>query len=241
MMIVEGLYKSYEGRPVLEEIHFPIEKGEFIALLGKSGSGKSTLFRCLTLQEAWEKGTLNVNGRKISGLVGPVEKGLRQKWAFIQQKPSLIGRRTALENVVAGRLPHIPLWRLATGRLPSIEKDRAMEALKRLGLGDLAHQRADRLSGGEQQRVAIARAWVQGAEWIIADEPISSLDPQAAERVMMDLSSLTEEGVTVLCSLHQVEWAEAYATRILALAHGKMVLDIPGRELSAEEKVLIYC
>ena len=116
-----------------------------------------------------------------------------------------------------------------------------MSALERVGLKHKAYERADQLSGGEQQRVAIARALVQEAKLIFADEPVSSLDPESAKRVMLDLQAICKsENITVLCSLHQVELAEKYASRILGLAKGKIVLDTLGGPLSDENKKSIY-
>ena len=242
MLEVSGLEKQFKrNNKVLSDVSFTVEQGEFVALLGLSGSGKSTLFRCLTLLEAWDKGTFTYNNKNVLALSKKEQRVLRRQWAYIKQKVSLIKRRTAIENVLAGRLNHTSLGRVILNSFTKEDHKQAMSALERVGLKHKAYERADQLSGGEQQRVAIARALVQEAKLIFADEPVSSLDPESAKQVMLDLQAICKsENITVLCSLHQVELAEKYASRILGLAKGKVVLDTLGGPLSDENKKSIY-
>ena len=220
---------------------FTIEQGEFVALLGLSGSGKSTLFRCLTLLEDWDEGNYIYNNKNILPLSKKRKRLIRRDWAYIKQKVSLIKRRTALENVLAGRLNQTSFWRVVVNQFSKEDVEKSLAALERVGLKHKAYERADQLSGGEQQRVAIARALVQGAKVIFADEPVSSLDPESAKQVMNHLQSVSKsENITVICSLHQVDLAEKYASRILGLAKGEIVVDISDGSLQDEEKKKIY-
>jgi phosphonate transport system ATP-binding protein len=138
-----------------------------------------------------------------------------------------------LTNVCLGLLGQIPSWRGSLGRFSTVERRRAMQALARVGIAEHALKRGAALSGGQQQRAAIARTLVQGAQVLIADEPIASLDPKAARRVMDILAELNrQDGITVLVSLHQVDYALAYCPRTIALREGRIVYDGPSRALT---------
>ena len=242
MLEVSNLVKEFKSsNRVLSGVSFTIQQGEFVALLGLSGSGKSTIFRCLTMLEDWDEGSYIYNNKDILPLPKKRKKLLRRDWAYIKQKVSLIKRRTALENVLAGRLNQTSFWRVVVNQFSKEDVEKSLAALERVGLKHKAYERADQLSGGEQQRVAIARALVQGAKVIFADEPVSSLDPESAKQVMNHLQSVSKsENITVICSLHQVDLAEKYASRILGLAKGEIVVDISNRLLQDEEKKRIY-
>lgn len=242
MLEVSHLTKQFNSQEkVLSEVSFTIEQGEFVALLGLSGSGKSTLFRCLTLLEDWDDGSYIYNKENILSLTKRRRRHARQEWAYIKQKVSLIKRRTALENVLAGRMNQTSFLRIVANAFSKGDIEKALAALERVGLKHKAYERADNLSGGEQQRVAIARALVQGAKMIFADEPVSSLDPESAKQVMNHLQSISEvENITVICSLHQVDLAEKYAARILGLAKGEIVVDMVDDKLTDEDKKKIY-
>jgi len=242
MLVVDRLTKRYDRQAgVLDGVSFSVNKGEFVVLLGSSGCGKSTLFRCLTLMEQWDEGEIIYDGCCLRTIEKKQKCKIRSHWAFIQQQPSLIQRRTALENVLAGRLNNTGLLRVMSGLFSEKDKQEAEFALEKVGLSHRINARADTLSGGEQQRVSIARALVQGARIIYADEPVSSLDPAVSATVMKDLQTIcAAEGIAVVCSLHQVHLAEQYATRIIALAGGEIVLDTPSRTLLQQEKEFIY-
>jgi len=149
------------------------------------------------------------------------------------QQFNLVGRLSLLTNVVLGVLGRIPAWRGALGWFTRSERMQAMEAMHRVGIGQYATQRASTLSGGQQQRAAIARAMVQRAEIILADEPIASLDPEAARRVMETLSRINhDDGITVVVSLHQVDFAIRFCPRTIALNQGRIVYDGPSTALT---------
>lgn len=241
MIRVSQLSKQIPGGPkVLSGISFEIHPGEFIAVKGASGSGKSMLLRCLALREKWSGGSYMVDGVNVleKGIGGVMK--IRREVAYLEEKPTLYPNRSALKNVLIGAAYQTPVWRRVTGMVRSDDHMGAMDMIEKVGLLDKAHQKGDKLSGGEKQRIAIARALVHGAQTLLADEPVSGLDPHAAERVLSDLKQLcVNRGVSVVAVLHQGDWAERFADRILGLSGGELVLDVRGRRLTAREKTLI--
>ncbi|MCI3922238.1 ATP-binding cassette domain-containing protein [Paenibacillus sp. TRM 82003] len=238
MLTVRGLIKKYGDTTVLKGIDLHAEAGELIAVVGGSGSGKSTLIRCLGLKEQWDGGKMFYNGvNEISGSWFSRWK-LSKDWGYIEANPQMNGRQTAFRNVVSGRFRQFSYWRLLLGGKPSAEEyERAMDFLEKVGLLDQAFQKVEKMSGGEKQRVSIAKALSRGAKVIVADDPVSSLDPHAAERVLEDLKSLTSrEGILVVCALQNVEMAEKYASRIIGLDDGRVQLDVGGRRLTMAER-----
>ncbi|MEV6240580.1 ATP-binding cassette domain-containing protein [Lentzea sp. NPDC051838] len=199
MLAIRGLRKSFGGRVVLDGFDLTVEAGEFVALLGPNGSGKSTALRCVVGLETPDGGSVSVDGNA----------------AMVFQKIHLVGRRNALDNVCSGALGRLPLHRSLV--FPHEVREEAMACLERVGLADRALDRCARLSGGQQQRVAIARALCQRANVILADEPVSALDPQAAVQVMELLVDLAAEGIAVVAVLHQPELARTYAHRIVEM------------------------
>jgi phosphonate transport system ATP-binding protein len=153
---------------------------------------------------------------------------------LIFQQFNLIGRLSALDNVLAGRLGHVSTWRVIARAFPARDRQLALAALDRVGLLDKAYQRADSLSGGQQQRVAIARVLAQEARLVLADEPVSSLDPASAEIVLATLRDVAAaSGIAVVCALHQVDYARRFCDRLVALDKGRLVLDVPARAFDA--------
>ncbi|MCA3700538.1 MAG: ATP-binding cassette domain-containing protein, partial [Brevundimonas sp.] len=165
----------------------------------------------------------------------------RSRLGMIFQQFNLVGRLSLFSNVMLGALGRLPGWRGALGAWPSADKLKAMQALHRVGVSDYAAQRANTLSGGQQQRGAIARALVQGAEAILADEPVASLDPVSARKVMELLVELNKrDGLGVIVTLHQVDYAIRYCDRVVALKAGKVVYDGPSTGLDTARLVDIY-
>jgi phosphonate transport system ATP-binding protein len=241
MLSIRNLSKNIGDKQILSQISLTVDKGEFIALVGASGSGKTTLLRCLSLKEKWTSGQYIYDGKDVTALSAWDKLKFRKYWAYVEQKPRLNPQRTALKNVLSSRIQHMPIWRLLTRSVALDEHMTAMDALEKVGLLDRAHYRMEKLSGGEQQRVAIARALIQGANVIVADDPIGGLDPERAKQIIEDLRSVCQHaGVTIICSMHQVDLAEKFADRIWGLAGGKIVVDVQNRRLTQREKDLIF-
>jgi len=243
---VHNVSKTFRGgRRALDGVSLCVDEGEMVALIGASGSGKSTLIRHVAglLRADRRSGAITVAGRKVQadGRIARDIRAVRAGVGVIFQQFNLVPRLSVLTNVLCGYLGHIPAWRGALMRFSRAEKEAAVRALMRVGIAETALQRAANLSGGQQQRAAIARAMVQRASVILADEPIASLDPASARRVMETLAALNEEeGVTILVSLHQVEYARRYCTRTIAMRDGRIVYDGPSTALTLKFLREIY-
>jgi len=236
---VTDLCKSFtKGARALHEVSISVTKGEMVALIGASGSGKSTLLRHVAgLVEADKRSnsTIKIFGRTIlkSGKISAEARTIRASIGVIFQQFNLVGRLSVLTNVLIGFLGQMSVLKGTLGLFSKQQKEIAMQALQRVGIEQYALRRGSNLSGGQQQRAAIARTLVQGAEIIIADEPIASLDPSSARRVMDILGSLNrEDGTTIIVSLHQVEYALKYCPRTIALRAGEVVYDGPSKALT---------
>jgi phosphonate transport system ATP-binding protein len=235
---IRALDKTFgNGRKALHGIDLDILPGEMVALIGASGSGKSTLLRHLAGLMPADAGDSHVQihgqtvqkGGRIAGDIRQVRAGV----GFVFQQFNLVDRLPVLVNVLAGALHRMPSWRSLLRWFSEGERQRAVDALRRVGIAECCHQRASTLSGGQQQRAAIARAMVQGARVILADEPIASLDPESSRRVMDILSTVNrEDGCTVVVSLHQVNVAMKYCARTVALHQGRIVYDGPSAALT---------
>ena len=238
---IVSVCKTYRGGvAVLKDISLRIDHGEMVALIGASGSGKSTLIRTIAGLLPIDAARAEPCCIKVFGI--PMQENgrvctsagkLRARVGVIFQQFNLVPRLLVLTNVCLGLLGQIPRWRGTLSAFSRPEKGRAMHALARVGIAEHALKRGSELSGGQQQRAAIARTLVQGADILIADEPIASLDPSSARRVMDILRALNrQDGITVLVSLHQVEYALAYCPRTIALRGGKIVYDGPSNALT---------
>jgi phosphonate transport system ATP-binding protein len=232
---VSGLSKRYGKTRALDNVSIEVQRGEMVALIGASGSGESTLIRHIAGLEAGdgETGKVMVLG-EVSQRAGRLMRGRPGgRVAVIFQQFNLVGRLSVLTNVLIGNLGRVPRWRGTLGLFSRSEKEKAATALARVGIPSVAAQRSSTLSGGQQQRAAIARTLVQEAEILIADEPISALDPSSARRVMDVLANInTQDNITVLVSLHQVEYARRYCKRTIAMRDGRVVYDGPSTSLS---------
>lgn len=225
---VRQLSKSFKGQSALSAVDLSVGVGEMVALVGASGSGKSTLLRNLNALQQAEAGTVEIFGSplQVDGKLHSKTRLLRSQIGFIFQQFNLVNRLTVLENVLVGSLSQVSLLRSLRRGFSKTEKLRALTALERVGILDQAYKRASALSGGQQQRVAIARCLMQGAQIILADEPIASLDPESARNVMELLTRLNEEeGITVVTSLHQIQMVRRYFSRAVALRDGRVRFD----------------
>ncbi|MCL4471938.1 MAG: phosphonate ABC transporter ATP-binding protein [Gammaproteobacteria bacterium] len=225
MIHMNDVHVTYPGGMTAlhpSSLHF--RQGEFTVLLGASGAGKSTLLRCLNQLTPPSGGSITVEG------LGSLDNRRRlyehrKRTGMIFQQHQLIGRQSALANVLLGRIGYHSALR-SMFPLPLAERRIALECLERVGLLHKALERADRLSGGQQQRVGIARALAQQPRLMLGDEPVASLDPATSHNVLAQLQRIgREDGITTVVSLHQVDLAQAYADRVIGLAHGRVVFD----------------
>lgn len=241
LLSLRDVGKSYGNAQILRRISFDVGRGEFAVVLGPSGSGKSTLFRCITRLEEPSEGTIHYEGLCVNTLNRRDLAHLRSRIGFVFQQFNLIKRLSVLDNVLTGRLARAPLWRVTCRSFSTADRQLALGCLDAVGMLEFAYRRVDGLSGGQQQRVAIARALAQQSHTIIADEPIASLDPESALQVMQILRRVAHDyGITVLCSLHQVDYALRMADRIIGMQAGRIVVDKPAHDVSAEDTRSIY-
>lgn len=240
MLSLHNVAKRYaNGVQGLAPTSIVIERSRFTVLLGPSGAGKSTLLRCLNLLETPSTGSIAVEGIGVLDSSAKI-RAHRRKTGMIFQQHQLIPRLSALHNVLIGRIGYHSLWRMLFP-LATAEQDQALNALERVGLLDRANTPVRELSVGQQQRVGIARALVQKPDIILADEPVASLDPASADRILALLKEIcVEQGIAVVTSLHQVDLARRFGDRIIGLAHGRIVLDAPPEQLSASDLDRLY-
>jgi len=222
---LQNVCKVYPGGvKALTDVNLDVREGEFLVVLGLSGSGKSTLLRCINRLVNPTSGRVWIFGDEVTAAEGARLRRLRRQAAMIFQQFNLVRRHTVLVNVLSGSLGRSALLPSMFLRYPASEREQAMAALERMGLGDRAASRADSLSGGQQQRVAVARALVQRPRLILADEPVASLDPALRHSLMRQIEALSkDEGLTVVCSLHDIDLVKRYATRLAALRDGRIV------------------
>ena len=227
MLKLDNLSKTYkDGTVALNRVTFTAKPGDFIVILGKSGSGKSTLLRCVNRLVEPTAGRVFLGDDEITGTNPSTLRELRQKIGMVFQHYNLINRLTAWTNVMTGDLGILASWMGLIGYFPRDSIDRAQSYLGRVGVSDKVNSRADTLSGGQQQRVGIARTLMQNPQLILADEPVSSLDPATTQSIMNLLREINEKsGVTILCSLHLPDLARQYGDRVVVLNKGEIAFD----------------
>jgi phosphonate transport system ATP-binding protein len=250
---IKDLSHAYNGNAsILHGVSFTVDPGEFLCVIGLSGSGKSTLLRSINRLvdpvsgEIWVPRTLvsaGSNDERINVL--KLRSGdlrhVRRKIGMIFQQFNLAKRLSVIDNVLAGALGYKSALRTTVRAFTREERRSALTNLKRVGLLEHAYKRADELSGGEQQRVAIARTLMQQPAIILADEPVSSLDPRLSRVVLEILKRVCrEDGITAVVSLHTLELTRGYADRVIGLKQGLIVFDGPISELSDAEVEAIY-
>ena len=235
----------------LDHINLLIPDGQFVVVVGLSGAGKSTLIRSINGLVPTTSGQLEVSGSRVDGASRKALHALRSRVGMIFQSFNLVTRTTVLNNVLVGRLHSTPTLLSLFGRYRRADTELAFAALERVGIVEKAYMRASQLSGGQQQRVAIARVLAQQPHVILADEPVASLDPPTANKVMHDLQRINRElGITTVVNLHFLDLARGYADRIIGMRAGKVVFDgtpdeaddaafaqIYGRSLTAEDLI----
>jgi phosphonate transport system ATP-binding protein len=241
MLQIEKLSKTFGAVRAVNAVSLEIPEGQMVGIIGRSGAGKSTLLRLINRLIEPGAGSIRFHGTAVTGLKGRELLAWRASCAMIFQQFNLVNRLDVLTNVLIGRINRHGTVSSLAKHFSAAERALAIAALDRLDLADQALQRADTLSGGQQQRVAIARAMLQDPKVILADEPIASLDPRNATRVMEALSAINrEEGLTVLCNLHTLDTARSYCDRIVGMAAGEVVFDGAPESLTRAAVQRIY-
>ena len=226
MLQLVDLTRRFGGTRAVDHVSLTIADGEMVGIIGRSGAGKSTLLRLLNRSIDPSEGKILFGETDVTVLNGRELRAWRARTAMIFQQFNLVNRLDVLTNVMCGRLYEIPTLRVLLKWFTPIERALALRALDRLGVADVAMNRADALSGGQQQRVAIARALMQRPRMLLADEPIASLDPSNAKLVMDALTDINRrDGITVLTNLHTLDTARAYCRRIIGMSAGRIVFD----------------
>jgi phosphonate transport system ATP-binding protein len=241
-LAVRNLTMRYpNGHTALQDMNLSVEAGEMVVVLGSNGSGKSTFMKSVVGLHRPTAGTVEVAGRDLTALSGKALREARLPLALISQHANLVRRRSVLANVCCGALGRHRTWASALGRVPREEIEPSLGYLTEVGLADLADQRAGTLSGGQAQRVAVARALAQIPQVLLADEPVASLDPEAADEVMRLLRRLaSDDGLAVVCVLHQPDLATRYADRLVGLRRGRTVFDRAASTVSSREIADLY-
>ena len=242
LLAVRGVSLIYpNGKRALSNVDLDVRPGELLVVLGGNGCGKTTLLRCIARALTPSAGEVWLGETELSRLSGEALRRARLDIGMVWQQANLIRRRSVLANVASGALGRHQTWWTALGALPADEVRAAPGHLAHVGLAHLAAQRAGTLSGGQAQRVSIARALAQRPRLLLADEPVASLDPEAADGIMRLLQRLArEDGLAVLCVLHQVDLAFAYADRVVGMRDGYTAFDTPRGRLSREQVQRLY-
>ena len=236
MIEIEALSKARGAVPVLSAVSLAVAEGEVMAIVGPSGGGKSTLLRCLNGLENFDSGAVSIAGHALApgGHHPGLLERLRRDVGMVFQQFNLFPNMSVLENVATA--PRV------VARVPlEAARERALALLDRVGLSSFASARPATLSGGQQQRVAIARALLQEPRLILADEPVASLDPANTTAVMDTLKAISrDDKIPVLCNLHDLDIAMAYADRVVAMRAGKVVFDGLPSQLSEATIKSVY-
>jgi phosphonate transport system ATP-binding protein len=229
------------GTQGLKNINVTINDGEFVVIVGLSGAGKSTFIRSINRLVTPTSGELFVDGENILNYKGKELRSLRTKVGMIFQDYNLVKRSSVLKNVLAGRLGHTGTLRSIFNLFKKEDLALAYESLKRVNIEDKLYSRADELSGGQQQRVSIARVLTQRPKYILADEPVASLDPPTSHQVMKYLKKINQEDkTTTIVNLHFIDMAMEYAERIIGMREGEIVFDGPVSQVTEKTFEDIY-
>ncbi|NJM84737.1 MAG: phosphonate ABC transporter ATP-binding protein [Tabrizicola sp.] len=241
VLSLSGLGRTFGTTRAVDAVTLDIRPGEFVGVIGRSGAGKSTLLRLINRLIDPTAGRITFGDTDVTALRGRELRHWRRDCAMIFQQFNLVERLDVLTNVLVGRLADHGFLASMAMRFTDAERTMAIRALDRLELAPQALQRAGTLSGGQQQRVAIARALVQSPRIMLADEPIASLDPGNATRVMEALRSINrDDGITVLVNLHTLDTARTYCSRIIAMRDGRAFFDGTPRQLTNDVVRDIY-
>lgn len=240
---VSNLHKHFGDIHVLRGLDFDLRPGQATVLLGANGCGKSTLMRCINGLERADQGHIAIGSTDMASATRSELRAVRRRIGVVFQRFNLVNNLSVFQNVLFGGMGHQRggLLRCMALTATTESRDRAMHCLERVNLAEKAGQKAEHLSGGQQQRVAIARMLMQEPEIVLADEPIASLDPKSGREVMKLLWDVVEErGMTVLCTLHQLDVAMDFGERILGMKAGRIQIDEATANLRRAELDALY-
>ena len=236
---IHNLKKTFKnGTQALKGVNLKVKKGEFLSILGPSGSGKTTLLRSINGLENIENGKIFFKKENIDEVYLPE---VQKKTGMIFQDFNLVNNLSAINNVLTGLLNSSSKFLSMFYLFTKEQKLEALKALETVGLLNKAYSRADELSGGQRQRVGIARAIIKKPLLLLADEPVASLDPKAANLIMSLLKKINKGfNITVICNLHQVDLATKYSDRIVGLLDGEIRFDQPTSNIDKVSASQIY-
>jgi phosphonate transport system ATP-binding protein len=242
MLKLEKLTKVYKtGDKALSDVDLEVVKGQVIALIGPSGAGKSTLIRCINRLVDPTSGSATLDGVELTSLGSSALRRERRRMGMIFQEYALVERLTVMENVLSGRLGYVGFWRSFLRKFPQSDVDEAYRLLDRVGLLHMADKRADTLSGGQRQRVGICRALIQDPALLLVDEPTASLDPKTSREIMrLIVEMCRERGLAAIINIHDVNLAQMFVQRVVALNMGEIIFDGGPTELSPDVLTRIY-
>jgi len=241
MYRLEGLTKRFGHLTAVAGFDLKVAPGERVAVIGPSGAGKTTLFRLLNLTLRPSGGRIWIGARDATVLHGRALREMRRRIGSVYQQHNLVPRLRVVHNVLAGRLGVWSALRAVASLVRPTDAEIAYRALEQVGIPEKLWARTDDLSGGQQQRVAIARVLVQNPDIILADEPVSSVDPSLANtilRLLLDLAAAG--GKTLLVNLHTVDLALAYFPRIIGFREGKVAFDLHPAEVTDDLLAQLY-
>jgi phosphonate transport system ATP-binding protein len=230
---------AFGHKHALSSLSLSIKSGEQIALIGPSGAGKTTFLNSLAALTVPSEGEIALMGQNIRSMKDPKQRA--KTIGMIRQQFDLVNELPVIHNVLAGRLSEWSLLKSLLSLVFPQEKQTAIQALKKVGLADKLYTKMGLLSGGEQQRVAMARLLLQNPAIILADEPVASLDPARSEDLLQMLTQLAAEGnQTLIASLHSVDFALIYFSRIIALKNGELFFDLKSNEITKDMLTELY-
>ena len=239
MLEINNLKKTFDnGSPALKGVNLKINKGEFVSIIGPSGSGKTTLLRTINGLEKSSGGEIYFDDKIVNiNTILDVQK----KTGMIFQEFNLVNNLSVINNVLTGLLNTSNKFLSLFYLFEKNQKIEALKSLKTVGLLEKSYNRSDELSGGQRQRVGIARAIIKKPLLLLADEPVASLDPKAANLILSLLKKINKDfGTTILCNLHQVNLAKKYSDRIVGLLDGKIIFDEKSNQINKTDLEKIY-
>jgi len=242
MINFDHVSKTYEnGVKGLIDVNLTINDGDFVSIIGLSGAGKSTLLRAINRLNEITEGEIIIDGESLTKANKKQLRKIRRGIGMISQQFNLVKRSTVQKNVLSGRLGYYSTLKSVLGIFSKQDYELCNQVLEKVGLSDKLHERCDNLSGGQQQRVSIARTLFQQANIILADEPVSALDPVTSVEIMEELRSINESmNKTIIVNIHSVDLAKQFSKRIIALQDGKVVFDGTPDILTNEVLTMIY-